>query len=335
VLQFRNETPFEGALNLFPDADGIDTLFNVVKGTFSFGPRLTLADEQVPLTVEPEYHADPTSSSIKRPSDVSLVKPGTDIVLLGCARTLGERPQAQMDVSVAVGAIGRVVRVFGDRVWRSNGASYDMTAPEPFQVIPLVWERAFGGQDTTPKGPQLDARNPVGTGFRATDGDTAVDGVALPNVEDPADPISSWKHRPAPAGFAPIAAHWEPRRSYAGTYNEAWTSNRSPYLPDDFDARFLQIAPIGLSAAGELRGDEPVELHGVSPTGPIRLRLPGARLRIVYRVDGSAQDRPAMLDTVIIEPDEQRLSLVWRASLRCDKIALKISEVSAALLTAV
>src|SRR5919108_183167 len=85
---------------------------------------------------------------------------------------------------------------------------------------PLVWERAFGGTDVTPKGPTAEPRNPVGAGFRAPDGQKPLAGMPLPNLEDPFAPISSWKDRPAPACFAPIAENWQPRLSYAGTYDD-------------------------------------------------------------------------------------------------------------------
>jgi hypothetical protein len=51
------------------------------------------------------------------------------------------------------------------------------------------------------------------------------------------------KHRPSPAGFGPIACHWQPRVGFAGTYGDAWVANRLPLLPDDFDDRFFQSAP--------------------------------------------------------------------------------------------
>jgi hypothetical protein len=194
--------------------------------------------------------------------------------------------------------------------------------------MPLVWERAFGGRDRTDKGPTEDPRNPVGAGFRADDGLEPVGGMALPNVEDPADPITSWKQKPAPMGVGPISEHWEPRRSYAGTYDEAWQQGRAPYLPTDFDPRFLNIAPTGLSAVGHLQGGDPVDLRGFAPEGAVQFRLPTLKPRVAFHVGGSPNERPANLDTVILEPTARRFSLVWRASMQCDKIARRISHVA-------
>ena len=39
----------------------------------------------------------------------------------------------------------------------------------------------------------------------------------------------------------------------AGTYDDQWQTRRAPYLPEDFDARFFQLAPTGLVAASILK----------------------------------------------------------------------------------
>jgi hypothetical protein len=336
MLQFRNETPFQGTIMLFPNADAVDTLYTVVKGTFGVertrdGAFLTLADQQLPVTVAPEYHGEPGKSSVKVPSDVSLEKPGTDVVVIGHAHTWNDAPVTWMDVAVRVGPVGAYARVFGDRFWERSGVGFSMTPPAPFIAVPLVWERSFGGRDRTDRGPAEEPRNPVGTGFRVPEGLEPVEGMALPNVEDPTTPITSWNQRAAPAGFGPIDAYWEPRRSFAGTYDERWENERAPYLPLDFDPRFLQLAPPPLVAPGHLQGGEWVDLRGLTPAGVLQFQLPAVPLRISYRLDDTNQERPAVLDTVILEPDHDRVVLVWRAALVVDKKALRVREVHAAL----
>jgi hypothetical protein len=333
MLQFSNQTPFKGSIFLLQDPDGIDCVLTAVKGTFTMGERIAPADEQQPLTVEQNFHGDPAQSSIKTPSDVSFLKPGTDVLLMGQAHAPGGRPTTWMDVGLAVGPVRKVVRVFGDRTWQSNGATYSISEPEPFETMPLIWERAFGGVDRTRQPAQAEVRNPSGTGFRSSDVEASVAGVRLPNLEDPARPITAWNQRPAPTCFAPICAHWEPRRSYAGTYDEAWQARRAPYLPKDFDLRFLQLAPPGLVVPGYLKGGEPGELHGVTRSGLVRFRLPAVNLKVTYHLDGVAQERPTHLDTVMIEPEQARLTLVWRAVLSCDKKALRVKEVEVSLVS--
>ena len=331
MLQFTNETPFKGTILLAPDADGIDSLFAIVKGTFALGPQLALVEEQLPIQAEEAFHGEPDKSSIRIPSDVSLTKPATDVLLLGTAYAPGGRPTGQMDVSLSVGPIHKQVRVFGDRSWLRTAVGYTISAPAPFEAMPLVWERAFGGTEVVNAEPRAETRNPVGQGFRAPEGRREVDGLPLPNLEDPGNLISSWKQQPAPACFAPVSAHWEPRRSFAGTYDAQWEQERAPFLPTDFDSRFFQLAPPGLTAEGYLRGGELGEIRGAVPNGTLQFQIPPLAVRTTFVVDGSPQVVDAQLDTVVIEPDLGRLIVVWRASLRCDKKALRVNEVKATL----
>jgi len=335
VLQFKNGTPFKGSIALLPDVDGIDTLYGILKATFTLGPgatpRVTVADEQVPVTMVPKYHGDPAATSLAESTDLSLMKRSTDVLVVGNACAPYSRPTRTMDVSVTVGPMRQTARIVGNRVWESDGISYRATVPEPFETMPLIWERAYGGRDQTEKGPREEPRNPVGTGFRAGNGKELIEGLALPNIEDTRDPVTSWKHQPAPVCFAPIAPNWEPRRSYAGTYDEKWQAERAPYLPDDFDPRFLQIAPPSLIAPAPFVGGEAVELVGFQAEGPIRFALPTVQPRVVFRLNGKAEDRPVMIDTVILEPSARRMMIVWRAAFACDKKALKVREVEVSL----
>jgi hypothetical protein len=326
VLQIKNATPFKAMLMLLPDATGVDTLFTVVKATFRIGETFGLADEQVPVTMADKYYGEPGTSSIRVPSDVCLEKPGTDVLLVGSAWSPDAKPAWQMDVSVAVGSVAKTVRVSGDRVWDSHAGGATVSWVAPFTRVPLAWERAYGGTDETEKGPVADRRNPVGTGFRAPKSSRPLVGLPVPNIEDPSAPISSPSQSPPPAGFAPVAPHWLPRASYAGTYDDVWTKTRAPYLPHDFDSRFFHVAPVGL-AAPRLHGGEPVDLRGVTPNGRLQFVLPTIRVRADYRFDRGVETRFADLETVILEPDDSRLVMVWRASLACDKKGLKVREV--------
>ena len=327
MLQINNLTPFKTQLMLFANREGVDTVYALIKGTFTFDDSVRLAPEQVPITVEDKHYGDPATSSVQRPSDVSLEKPATDVVLVGSAWAPYETPAWQSDASVSVASVTRTVRVFGDRVWDSGVAGATASWVAPFVRMPLVWERAFGGSDIGEKGPVADWRNPVGVGFRAKGSAKAIAGSPVANIEDPSALISSATQTPPPAGFGPVAAHWLPRRSYAGTYDEQWERSRAPYLPEDFDSRFCQIAPLGLVMPRILQGGETVELRGVTPSGYARFALPRISIETNYHFSTNAETQLAFMDTVIIEPDDARLVLVWRAALPCDKQALKVREV--------
>lgn len=330
MLQFHNRTPFAGCAVLLSDPDGIDTLYTAVKGTFSLVGKTIPADEQLPLVLADEFRGEPAETGLKAGSDVSLLKPGTDVLLDGHAYAPGGKAVEQVDVSLSIGPVRKTVRVLGDRAWHSGVFGARLPPPQPFELMPLVWERAFGGSDAEPgKAGRIEVEpcNPVGAGFRLPNGSKEVDGLQLPNLEDPRQLISSWKDRPAPAGFGPLCRHWEPRRSYAGTYDAAWQKGRAPYLPRDFDPRFFQLAPADQVVPGFLRGDEEVEATGVMPAGRLAFRLPAMEIEVSCRLANRWHTAPAKLDTVVIQPDQARLVLVWRSGFACDKKALQVSEI--------
>ena len=328
MLQLRNESPFSATILLLPDPDGVTSIYTVIKATFSIGAVIDLADEQVPIAMEPEYYGDPAASSLKVAPDVSLMKPGTDVLLVGHAYAPDGRSTSQMDVTLSVGTVEKTVRVFGDRYW---GRDVEMASrPAPFDQMPLVWERAFGGHQQVGDDYFAEIRNPVGLGFierrEAHEGEEW-----LPNLEDPSQLLGQRKQRPAPACFAPIAAHWEPRRTFAGTYDEQWQRERAPYLPSDFDPRFFQLAPSDLVVDDYLQGGESVVVRGAHRDGDFRFVLPEVDLEVTYTTAFDPPTQPVVLDSVLIEPDLDRVQVVWRTVLPCDKRALQVDEVRIAL----
>lgn len=299
------------------DRDGADTALAIVKGTWRIGQdgTLTVADEQVPLCLEPVYHGDPGASSLLHDSDVVLEKPGTDCILLGHAWSPA-RPVPSLNVTFEVGPVGKTVRVFGERVW-AKSLMTSMSQPVPFESLPLVWERSFGGADTSwfdPSAHETCLENPVGRGFVSRKTKIGIEGMLLPNIEDPAILIRSPHDRPQPAGFAPIPSHWHWRARHAGTYDENWRRCRAPLPPKDLDPRFHACAAPGLTTDRHLSGDEPVLVDNASKQGRLDFRLPCVRPQVTLRIGRMAEKLALALDTVIVEPDEERLVLVWRGN---------------------
>ncbi len=325
MLQLTNESPFAAHFSISPDTAGVDTLSFAVRATFVVeGGKLVLAERQEPVALMDEYRGDPSESSLLCAADLHLPKPATDVVLLGDAYAPGGSTMDQMDVSVAVGPVQKTVRVLGDRSWSSVLGR--MTSPEPFARMPLVYERAFGGilkRDPVTEEPLVDRRNPVGKGSAR----------ALPNLEDPTCLIRHPSDTPAPVGFGPIAPFWEPRSSYAGTYDERWRKTRAPYWPLDFDPRFFQVAHPDLIAPGRLQGGEPVVVRGASPRGVFRCSLPRCEIGVEVKIARSVERPLPLLATVILEPGEGRLGLVWQGSVRCDKKRLAVERVTVTLQT--
>ena len=151
-------------------------------------------------------------------------------------------------------------------------------------------------------------------------------GLAVPNLEDPAAPLQQIGNVSQPACLAPIAPSWLPRRAFAGTYDERWQRARAPYLPDDFDPRFFQCAAPEFAFDRYLQTGEHVQIVGALPDGPIAFTIPESHLSIAVTIEGSPHHPPANLETLSIEPDENRACFTWRAAVPCDRRALKVQD---------
>jgi hypothetical protein len=318
---------------LFPDKEGVDTLYIVVKGTFDIGQSLRIATEQLALAAEDVYWGDPSASSVKYASDFHIGKPATDVALVGNAWAPEGQAVTEMYVYLLVAEKQKALQVFGDRYWR-NGR---ITAPEPFQTMPLIYERAYGGAHTVQgedgqKNILLEERNPVGLGFRGERNEQELEGLPLPNIEDPEHLIQTPEDKPRPAGFGFLGPTWQPRREFAGTYDERWQKTRAPYLPDDFDPRFFTCAHPDLVFDRYLQGGEPVKIRNASVEGEMDFYIPACKFSNRVTIANRVEEPPLNLETVLIEPDDKRLSLVWRAALPCDKETLKVQELEIDLL---
>ncbi|SFU99429.1 DUF2169 family type VI secretion system accessory protein [Pseudoduganella namucuonensis] len=317
MWEVDNETPFAAERGWARDRDGAEVWLVAVKATFDIHAdgSTSVAAEQPPVLRAPEYLGEPGASSIRYEADLVPAKRRTDIVVLGHAWAPEGRPVTALDVGFRVGGVSKRLRVFGDRAWGALGPG----APASFTKMPLVYERAFGGVDRLSPDPgrDWDWRNPVGRGYAVRK--DHLDGTALPNVEAPDHLIGSWSDRPPPAGFGPLASHWQPRAAHAGTCDERWLRERYPLPPEDFDERFFQYAPLDQQAPGFLTGGEAAALVNLSPGGSLRFRLPRLRLGFETRFyDGSHEfHRQRQLHGVILEPDFPRVSLVWHSALPC------------------
>ncbi len=325
MLEIKNLTPFPVALVPFTDPQGREGATVVVKGTFALpAPRatpapLSISDEQAKIELADVPSSEPPEkASVRYAAESSPAKAATDVALLGHAYP-ARAQAAEVDVALWVGPIRKSVRIFGDRRWMRGAARWRPSRPTPFEKMPLLYERAFGGWDTTAADARQHdfyARNPVGLGFAASRASNP-EGLLLPNLEDPSQLIEAPADRPAPAGFGFIAPAWTPRRERAGTYDDRWRAERFPFLPADFDAAFFQSSAPDLTVPGCLKGDEPVTVTNASRAGELTFAVPRRDLEVTVWIRGEPTVHPPRLDTFIIEPDAGRALCTWKSSFLC------------------
>lgn len=315
-----NETPYSAETVFLPDHGGVKSAVSIIKATFTFNGdgTLCISDQQVPLCYGDEYMGEPGKSSVRYPSDMVYGKKGTDMAVNGHAYAPGRNPVTECPAMVQVGRLSKIIAVRGDRMFRSVAGFITRTAPEPFVKMPLCYERAFGGTDTShpdSKHQGVFRENPVGVGYRANRSKKAVHGSVLPNIEDIKNRVVTWTDRPKPAGFGCIPPHWEPRLSFAGTFDAAWKNHRMPLPPLDADVRRHNAAAEGLSTETPLSGHESVRLVNLHPHHEnLSFNLPGLSLTAAFTGDDETVKPRPILDTLIIEPDDNRIILVYRAA---------------------
>jgi uncharacterized protein YjbI with pentapeptide repeats len=263
-----------------------------------------------------EAYFDPASQPLIRAADLVPLKASPEVLFVGSCHP--PKPGAQAcRVSIALGAWSKSLAVYGDRHWQKKmlGLLPVRTDPVPFDTMPLVWSRAFGGEGSS--------LNPAGLGLSAVERSGAGGVVPFPNIESPNAPIKGPGDRPPPAGFGPIAPMWEPRRSMMGDgkrfrYPEDW-----PWFPPGYDPAFFNASPPDQRIA-KLTGDETVKLEHLMPGQPmVTTKLPGTKVRAWVRRAGAgkATEVEMVLDTVAIDGDAGTVALTWRGRTPCKREA--------------
>lgn len=240
---------------------------------------------------------------------------GVSVTATGAVRGPARAPYVRK-VALSVGSERRELLVFGDRTWqkRLGGGDLDASDPAPFDSIPLVFERAFGGSYDMPPGlfpvtnlphPGMRViypRNPNGVGFYPSKDSAA--GRPLPNIELVDQPSRRWNDMPEPGGFAPCPML--PALRAPATADEI-TSD-----PLAAGARGLHHAPgrlifpsveAGTSLVLEGVGDVPGRLELTAPRSPVRVEARPVVGRSVREIAGEIR-------SIHIDADAERVIVV-------------------------
>src|SRR5262245_59166007 len=151
MADFENATPFGARTLPSCDRDGRDLLLLVVAAQFDLphpsggDRRLQPSDTQTLPPLGDEYFGDPAASSLRIEGQIAYTRPATDICILGHACAPEGKLAERMSVRVDVGSCSVRLLVHGDRIWQPAVAGAVPSGAQPFERMPLVWERAYGG----------------------------------------------------------------------------------------------------------------------------------------------------------------------------------------------
>ena len=184
-------------------------------------------------------------------------------------------------------------------------------------------------------------RNPSGRGYLIRATPEAVEALQLPNLEDPLDPLTPqrlevgsrlrWPRMPMPWATGWVAADWFPRVVGLGllpTYErmtEPFPEVQRGFIADSVlrPASYDLADPFHLTCGASLdmqrpylHGGEPVRLVSLHPGRPdFTFRLPAERPAIwTDGRKGRLNPTQPVMQTVVIEPDADRVSIVWRGA---------------------
>lgn len=314
----------------------------------------TLVDPQGAPLHEAQLYADDATEELLHESDLFAYKPATDVVVAGAAhpprgtkRFLARVAVGGVEKQIAV--VGRrVVRGAAFSEPEEAGAtplSYKLAfgGEDAIELArsghPLAGlERELSERpEMFEENPYAYPRNPTGTGFTIRGLD---DGAELPRIEDPDDLLTperriageafDWSGMPMPAGLGWFGHLWFPRCVFFGFVPEVDRPAQAKevvrgLVPLEMiaegahfrrpDPRFACAASPGL-AVPHLRGGETIALENLS-RGHARLEITLPTERPTLRCDGRKGrmvETEPVIHSVLVEPDEERVTLVWRGS---------------------
>lgn len=231
---------------------------------------------------------------------------GVDVILLGNAYP--DTPQATRSrVHLQVGSLGYTLDVIGDRRWVRSDDQLLASAPEPFDSIPLTWERAYGGKCPVETGELPFHQNALGRGFYV-DAESAEEGL-LPNLESPVNPIQTWEDQPEPVGVAPLA-----RDSALRIFNSIDLDiDANPPRIDKIKPSYYNNANPALILDGAPDAGTLVDIRGVRPGGDkLSFALPGGTFHTYVQLADRSYVFPAHLESIVVLTEEMKVLLGFR-----------------------
>ncbi|MGB1308565.1 MAG: DUF2169 domain-containing protein [Oceanihabitans sp.] len=183
-------------------------------------------------------------------------------------------------------------------------------------------------------------RNPVGKGYIVEPNSETIDNLELPNIEDPFNLLTAnnllckepfkWYKMPVPVCTDWVDPGWFPRIAYFGIYplpkgldesiyeiNNKWADTSLLLSTNDikkskFSFRACNGASLGLQSK-HLNGGEKCRLTNIHPIKKeFVLQIPYDKPKIkVDGRNGKLLNTNTIMHSVIIEPEENRLSIVW------------------------
>ncbi|MFO0760468.1 MAG: DUF2169 domain-containing protein [Byssovorax sp.] len=272
----------------------------LVKVTFGLAPGGIMAPvDPIEIRRVELHHGDNPTRSIRAPSELWPFLPGAEVLFTGHAHCPEGQEEQVLPVRLSLLrnrkiVLDKTLLVFGDRTPPARGEA--PPEPQPFQRMPLVYERAYGGIGSPD--------NPHGVGYGSKPG------KKMPNIVHPT------KGPEQMAGLGPISCFVPARKRLLHGHPRKLLEGRIAELPDEVDPTYFHAAPED-QRLPRIFGDELIALEHLNAALPrLETRLPqvSAAARI-YTPDGVELALGLDADMLLIDGDREVCSLVFRGNL--------------------
>jgi len=341
------------------DPDGPFLFTVVVKETFLLkNGNVAPSEEPEPLLEDAQTRAS-TDGRVDLPvrlPDLVPDKLAPDLIVLATARRSTPAQEAEVALLVGEREVHRL-RLTGPRIATRVGERWELSPAEPWEQMPLSWDRAYGGTEQHTPEPDLQdvpelfrlpyPRNDLGIGFVTGAAPAPPDTMPMPCVELPDDRLTAtrllcptpgaWHRQPRPGGWGWVEPHWFPR-SVHWPMGAPWADPDAGPVPEEE----LGILPRGITARAHA---SPFENDVLRPEffqeAVPALRLPGLDHAASIGFDGLEPARTAIrlpagrpvvqlatprrptlpeikLLTLVLDLDGGVLLRLWAAPLRLD-----------------
>lgn len=314
-----NQTPLPAVLLPYRDHLLRSHVLVIAKATWRLSTgRLAAAEQQVRVNMQQfsiclgDMELDPVQRDALEPRleepvvwlDHDLVppKPAFDVIVAGYATAPVNHPHAFIDCGVRIGTHVGSMRAYAPRYWYRGWLGYEARGMTS-QVCRVPVTYALADWDS-------------GCAIRKP-GDADDTPAGLPWIESLNADSERRRHARVPAGLGFWPENATHRAIHAGTYDDVWKKKRAPDLPLDFNPRFYNSAHKDMQLARAPSAGTPIRLVHLARQAIVDCTFPAFALSVQARTASGAMRPPLPMtaDTLVIEPEYDRLSLVFRALL--------------------
>lgn len=312
-----NHTPLAALARPYRDHKGHNHILLVAKGSWRLSSgRMVSAEKQVGLHEQAvrlrigdleldaaqrlAIQARQDEQIIWLEHDMSPPKPAFDVIVAGYVTAPAGHDKPYIDASIRIGSQRTGIRAFVPRYWCIGWLGYYVKAiANTVDRVPITYAvvDSAAGFPLDPPG--------------ASNGLVA---AWLPWIEAQRSPSRRLKRAKLPAGLGYWPDSAPHRQQHTGTCDAAWEKKTAPNLPKNFNPRFYNAAHPDLQLSKTPPGGTPIELTHLAKRAVIECRFPTLSLSVLASTAGGQALAAALLqaDTLIIEPEFDRLSVVWR-----------------------